>query len=99
MILGDFLNYFGGTSSFYTLFAFFLSLTRGIFEKRSLSFQHVFVLKEESNMGMQLEFSFGGEESNRLLATLDEETLITIVELMARMVVRVQEKRKEKKHG
>ncbi|MFZ2958607.1 MAG: hypothetical protein WA705_17095 [Candidatus Ozemobacteraceae bacterium] len=50
-------------------------------------------------MGMQLEFSFGGEESNRLLATLDEETLITIVELMARMVVRVQEKRKEKKHG
>lgn len=76
-----------------------MSLTPGIFEKRSYSFQHAVVLKEESNLGKQLEFSFGGEESNHLLATLDEKTLITIVELMARMVVRVQEKRKEKKHG
>ena len=49
-------------------------------------------------MESQMMFNFVGEESLRPLATLDEKTLKKVVELMARMIVRVQEKRKEKKH-
>lgn len=80
------------------IFAFLAIVLWDYFEKRSLSLQHVIVLKEESNMGMQMKFNFACEEHVRLLATLDEETLIKVVELMARMIVRVQEKKKEEKH-
>ena len=45
-----------------------------------------------------MKFNFASEESVRFLATLDEKTLRKVVELMAQMIVRVQEKRKEEKH-
>ena len=60
--------------------------------------QPVIVLKEESNLGMQMKFNFASEESVRFLATLGEKTLRKVVELMAQMIVRVQEKRKVEKH-
>ena len=49
-------------------------------------------------MGMQMKFNFASEESIRFPATLDGKTLIKVVELMAQMIVMVQEKRKEEKH-
>ena len=80
------------------IFAFLVIVPWDYFEKRSLFLQPVIALKEESNMAMQMKFNFASEESVRFLATLDEKTLRKVVELMAQMIVRVQEKRKEEKH-
>ena len=80
------------------IFAFLVIVPWDYFEKRSLFLQPVIALKEESNMAMQMKFNFASEESIRFPATLDGKTLIKVVELMAQMIVRVQEKRKEEKH-
>jgi len=80
------------------IFAFLVIVFWDYFEKRSLFLQPVIVLKEESNIGMQMKFNFASEESIRFPATLDGKTLIKVVELVAQMIVRVQEKRKVEKH-